>query len=277
MFHALGYVHATGAHGPDAVWSLYEAQFNSGYGAPLFKFASKKRKKKASKISRAGVEKLLKKNRFLRDENEDLAKALGEKDLNDAKKIMLRLARLRDKFRIKAIAAGEGKTVRGVMQSSQRALITVGTLGLAKHWSKKRLSKQRLKRAKVWNDKAHAADELLLYWKKQFVDLTKKTAKKKRTTLSDLEKQLLSVAGKKGEKLDALEADGITADMPADVDDPKEAAAEAEAESEADAEAPKEEGVTAEAEQAEGLSGAEMFGYAALGFGAALLPSIIRR
>ena len=273
MFQALGYTHAAGAHGAEGPWALYEAQFNSGYGAPIFKFASKRRKKKASKLSRSGIERMLVKNRFLRDENEDLARALGEKDLNEGKKIMLRLARLRDKLRIKAIAASEGKTARQVSGRVSVGLMTAGTSELARLFMKKRISKARKKRADAFLAKANAADQLLLYWKKQFVDATKKAAKKKPALLSVQERALIAIAGKKGDKLDMLEQDGITADMPTDVQDEKESAAEAQAEAEAEAEAPAESDENSE----EGLSGAQMFGYAALGFGAALLPSIIRR
>ena len=257
-------------YGALGAWGIYEAQFDNGYGAP--RFASQKRKKKASKITRSGIEKMLRKNRFLRDENADLARALGDKDLNEGKKTLLRLARLRDKMRLKAIAAAEGKTVRQIARTTRNTLIAIGTLGLARHWAKKNISKSRRKRAKVWNDKAHAADELLLYWKKQFVDITKKAAKKSPSALTVSEKILLELAGKKGDKLDALEQDGITSDMPTDVQDEKESAAEAQAEAEANAEAPEE-----ESGEEEGLSGAQIFGYAALGFGAAFLPTVLRR
>ena len=257
-------------YGDLGAWGIYEAQFDNGYGAP--RFASQKRKKKASKITRSGIEKMLRKNRFLRDDNADLARALGDKDLNDGKKTLLRLARLRDKMRLKAIAAAEGKTVRQIAGRAYVGLLTAGTSELARLFMKKRISSKRKKRAAVFNNKAHAADELLLYWKKQFVDITKKAAKKSPSAQTAVEKILLQIAGKKGDKLDALEQDGITSDMPTDVQDEKESAAEAQAEAEANAEAPEE-----ESGEEEGLSGAQIFGYAALGFGAAFLPTVLRR
>jgi len=120
--------------------------------------------------------------------------------------------------------------------------------------------------------------------------LAKDLAKKKKSkSLTAAERAMLKEAVANARKLDALVMDGATAANAEKDADAEEAAASAGAESEAESEKdmPEDTQDVASSDNSdddgsddsseEGLSGAQIFGYAALGFGAAFLPTVLRR
>jgi hypothetical protein len=199
--------------------------------------ASKAMKQK--KMSNKDIAKMLEKHTFLRDENEDLAKAFSTNNLELAHKVWKSLAKQRDKLKRKGIAAAEGKTFKQVAGRTYLGVATLGASELGRLMFKKKISAARKKRAKAYLDQSDAAQKLLKFWKSQFVDETKKLKSKKTSELTASQKKMVSMIAKNQADLDAISKEGS---MAAETDKPptkEEAAKEAEAEAAVEAEAPK--------------------------------------
>lgn len=238
MFQTYGFV-------PAAI-GTYE-----GYGAPkkpsgkIKKVAvtgglkGSAKKKAAPKVTNKDIAALLEKHKFLRDENEDLAQAFAANDMEAAWKVWKSLAKQRDKFKRKGLAAADGKTFKQVAGRSYLGVMTLGASELGRLAFKKKISAARKKRAKAYFDQSDAAQKLLKFWKSQFVDETKKLKAKKPEELSAAQKKMVTIAVKEAVMLDTVSTEGS---MVAETDKPptkEEAAKEAEAEAAVEAEAPK--------------------------------------
>lgn len=191
------------------------------------------------KVTNKDIAKMLEKHKFLRDENEDLAKAFASNDMEAAWKVWKSLAKQRDKLKRKGLAAAEGKTFKQVAGRTYLGVLTLGASELGRLAFKKKISSARKKRAKAYFDQSEAAQKLLKFWKSQFVAETKKLSAKKPEDLSASQKKMVTLAASETMKLDTISKEGS---MLAETDKPPtqaEAAKEAEAEAAVEAEAPK--------------------------------------
>ena len=282
---------AFGASECGCAWDDYSGEFDAAGGyAGLFDFLKRKKVNLATpkfKKPPSGkrVSTILARHRFLRDEHEKLDKAFVKNDLKKAKKMMLRLARLRDKFRIKAHRVLTGKTIGPID--------FVPWAEIAKKLIDRKYPQIRRRKAARLNAKADAAAQLLSFWKAKFARRAKMLSKKKKSSLTFGERALLKEAVANAKKLDALTTEGMVAkdaEKDADADEAK-ASADADAEAEAEKDMPEDaqdvassdnsddDGKDDEADESSegGLSGTQILGYAALGFGAAFLPTVLRR
>jgi len=209
----------------------------SGKQKQVSKDAAKAMKQK--RMSNKDIAKMLEKHTFLRDENEDLAKAFASNDMEAAWKVWKSLAKQRDKLKRKGLAAAEGKTFKQVAGRTYLGVLTLGGSELGRLAFKKKISEARKKRAKAYFDQSDAAQKLLKFWKGQFVDETKKLKSKKPADLTAKQKTMLEIAATKSATLDTVSKEGS---MLAETEKPPtqaEAAKEAEAEAAVEAEAPK--------------------------------------
>jgi len=292
MFHANGnFAPSRAAFGVTecgCAWDEYSGEFDAagGYAGFFDVFRRKKVSLATPKFKKPPsgkrVTTILARHRFLRDEHEKLDKAFVKRDLKTAKKMMLRLARLRDKFRIKAHRVLTNKTIGPI------DFLPAASIG--KKLLDRKYPQIRRRKAARLNAKADASAQLLSFWKAKFARLAKDLAKKKKSkSLTVAERAMLKEAVANARKIDALVMDGATAANAEKDADAEEAAASAGAESEAESEKdmPEDTQDVASSDNSdddgsddsseEGLSGAQIFGYAALGFGAAFLPTVLRR
>jgi hypothetical protein len=296
MFHANGnFAPSRAAFGMTecgCAWDEYSGEFDAagGYAGFFDIFRRKKVNLATPKFKKPPsgkrVSTILARHRFLRDEHEKLDKAFVKNDLGKAKKMMLRLARLRDKFRIKAHRVLTNKTIGPI------DFLPAAAIG--KKLLDRKYPQIRRRKAARLNAKADAAAQLLSFWKAKFARRAKELAKKKKSKgLTASERVLLKEAVANASKLDALTMDGAVAANAEKDADPEEASASESAEAEADSEKDLPEDTKdvassdnsdddgsdddASSSSEEGLSGAQIFGYAALGFGAAFLPTVLRR
>jgi hypothetical protein len=141
---------------------------------------------------------ILKKHKFLRDEDRDLESALASRDSQRATKVFARLARLRDAGYRKAASALKGKRLGQISGRTTVAVATAGTSELVRliPGVKKGVAKRRAKAAEPFKAQGKAADDLFRYWRAKFAKAHK--AKMVVMPVSQMK------------KIDALEVEGAT-------------------------------------------------------------------
>lgn len=141
---------------------------------------------------------ILKKHKFLRDEDRDLETALAGRDSAKASKVFSRLARLRDVGYRKAASALKGKRFSQISGRTTVAVATAGTSELVRliPGVKKGVANRRAKAAAPFQAQGKAADDLFRYWRAKFAQ-----AYKAKTII-------MPVSAVK--KIDALEVEGST-------------------------------------------------------------------
>jgi hypothetical protein len=243
--------------------SNFHSSFGAFAGADLGDFgaAGKPRKKAVSANQRT---QLLKKYRWLRDEDEQLNFAYGHKMPKQAKAVFRKLARMRDHFRKKAMAVIAGRQAGQLAGRSYLALHTLGVSELARLALKKPIAKAHKARAVKILAKADACDMLLRYWAGKFrqraEDLRKKAAK---NTAFVAEFRAAAAAAQAG---GAVVADGATEGAAPEADDIDITATVSASEEDDDQESGDVGGFM-------GLSGREVLAFGALGAFAGLAVS----
>lgn len=141
---------------------------SQAYGAP-----SGHRQRKPP-VSDADHKKVLEKNRWLRDEDRQLSFAYDKKMGKVARKVFRKLARIRDSLRKRAMNAVIGHAGRQVAGRTMLALSTAGISELVRLTMRSRIDKRRKKVAEKMLERAHAADVILRYWRRKFVERLQK-------------------------------------------------------------------------------------------------------
>jgi hypothetical protein len=121
-------------------------------------------------VSETRRKEILKKHKFLRDEDRDLENALAARNSQSATKVFARLARLRDAGYRKAASALKGKRLGQISGRTSIAVATAGTSELVRLIPKvkKGVAKRRAKAAEPFKAQGKAADDLFRYWRSKF-------------------------------------------------------------------------------------------------------------
>jgi len=228
-------------------------------GYDLGDLGAPRRSRKRS-VSDSQRKKILAKYKWLRDEDRQLSFAFEKKLPQQAKAMFRKLARMREAFRKRAMAAVEGKTGRQVAGRVAVGWYTLGVSELARLALKKPIANSRKKAALKLLAKADACDMLLRFWKGKFEARVRALkAKARKDSRFALEYEAAASAA---QAATAVEADGASADLtpePGDLDIQSSMAASVEpGESEDD------EG-DSETAGFFGLTNKEVLGYGALG------------
>ena len=162
--------------------AFHSFQNPSAFGsASALGAAGAPRKKHKKPVSDSVHAQIVKKYRWLRDENTTLEFAFDHQLGKKAKPVFRKLARMRDHFRSKAIRVLKGHGGGQITRRTLLALSTGGASELARLILKKPLAKAHKRQALRAIAKADACDALLRYWFQKFhkraVDLKRHAAK----------------------------------------------------------------------------------------------------